>query len=147
MASHLNAFRDITNQIQNLSSDEGTSRIQRVDLVSMLSLSLLDSYEPLVMALQSRSKELTFDFMAGRLLQEATRQQASMATNGKPSANQSVFFTRGSGRFSGRGGGLRGGARGRAMQASGRGRSSFGVVDLGHLGGAGEGRGAAKKMI
>ena len=27
MASHLNAFREITNQIENLSSDEGTSQI------------------------------------------------------------------------------------------------------------------------
>ena len=49
MASHLNAVREITNQIENLSSDEGTSQIQGVDLVSMLSLSLPDSYEPLVM--------------------------------------------------------------------------------------------------
>ena len=37
MASHLNAFREIANQIDNLSSDEGTSQIQGVDLVSMLS--------------------------------------------------------------------------------------------------------------
>ena len=147
MASHLNAFRHIMNQIENLSSDEGTSQIQGVDLVSMLSLSLPDSFEPLVMALQSRSEVLTFDFMAGQLLQESTHRQASMATNSKPSANQSAFFTGASGRFSGRGRGLRGGARGHAMRARGRGRSSFGVVDLGHLRGAGEGRGAAKKMI
>ena len=46
MASHLNAFREIANQIANLSSDEGTSQIQGVDLVSMLSLSLPDLYEP-----------------------------------------------------------------------------------------------------
>ena len=103
MASHLNAFREITNQIENLSSDEGTSQIQGVDLVSMLSLSLPDSYEPLVMALQSRSEVLTFDFMAGRLLQESTRRQASMATNGKPGTSQSAFMAGGLGRFGGRG--------------------------------------------
>ena len=65
MAGHLNVFREITNQIENLSSEDGTSQIQGVDLVSMLSLSLPDSYEPLIMALPSRSEILTFDFMAG----------------------------------------------------------------------------------
>ena len=147
MASHLNAFREITNQIKNLSSDEGTLQIQGVDLVSMLSLSLPDSYEPLVMALQSGSEVLTFDFMAGRLLQESTCRQASMATNGKPSPNQSAFVAGGPGRFTGRGGGLRGGVRGRAMQAGRRGRSSFGVVDMGRFGGPSESRGNNKKVI
>ena len=145
MASHLNAFREIANQIDNLSSDEGTSQIQGVDLVSMLSLSLPDSYEPLVMALPSRSEVLTFDFMAGRLLQESTRRQASMATNGKPGPSQSAFIAGGFGRNGGRGGGQRGIGRGRAMRA-GRGRSSFGFADMARLGGAPENRGNAKKM-
>ena len=115
MASHLNAFPENTNQIENLSSDEGTSQIQGVDLVSMLSLSLPDSYEPLVMALQSRSEVLIFDFMARGLLQRSTRWQASMATNGKPGTSQSAIFAGGLGRFGGRGGGIHGGAQGRAM--------------------------------
>ena len=146
-ASHLNVFREITNQIENPSSEERTSQIQGVDLLSMLSLSLLNSYEPLVRALQSRSGVLTFDFMTGRLLQESTRRQVLMATNRKPSPNQSMFFTGGSERFMGRGGGLRGGARGRAMRAGERGHLSFGVVDVGRFGGASEGRGNNKKVI
>ena len=43
MATHLNAFREIATQIENLSSNDGTSQIQGVDLVSILSLSLPDS--------------------------------------------------------------------------------------------------------
>ena len=70
MASHLNELRDLAHQIANLSAGDDSTQIQGVDLVSMLSLSLPDSYEPLIMALQSRSEELTFDFMAGRLLWE-----------------------------------------------------------------------------
>ena len=70
MAAHLNAFREMANQIENLLSDEGTSQIQGVDLVSILSVSLPESYDPMIMALHTRSEVLTFDFIAGRLLQE-----------------------------------------------------------------------------
>ena len=92
MAGHLHVFREITNPIENLSSEDGTSQIQGVDLVSMRTLSLPDSYEPLIMALQSRSEILTFDFMAGRLLQQSTRHQASLATNGCAGNSQSAFI-------------------------------------------------------
>ena len=44
MASHLNEFRDLANQIANLSAGDDSTQIQGVDLVSMLSLSLPDSY-------------------------------------------------------------------------------------------------------
>ena len=118
-----------------------------MDLVSLLTLSLPDSYEPLVMALQSRSEVLTFNFMARLLLQESTRRQALMATNGKPSPKQSAFVVGSSAKFSGRGGGLRGGARGSAMRAGGRSGSSFGVVDLGQFGGANVGRRNNKRVI
>ena len=100
----------------------------------MLSLSLPDSYEPLIMALQSRSEILTFDFMAGRLLQESTRRQASFATSCRPGTVQTAFIA-------GRGGRL---ARGRGFR--GRGRSSFGVVDPARFGNLGAGRGGAKRM-
>jgi len=40
-------------------------------------LSLPDSYEPIIMALQSRADELTFDTFAGRLLQESARRQVA----------------------------------------------------------------------
>lgn len=65
MASDLNAFREITNQIEKLSSDDGTSQILGVDLMFMLSLSLPDYYKPLVMALHPRSEVLTFDLWPG----------------------------------------------------------------------------------
>ena len=148
MAGHLNVFREITNQIENLSSEDGTSQIQGVDLVSMISLSLPDSYEPLIMALQSRSEILTFDFMAGRLLQESTRRQASLATNGSASNSQSAFMAGRGNRYAGRGGGgFRGQLSQRAMRFSGRGRASFGIIDPNRFGNAAAGRGGAKRMI
>ena len=145
MAAHLNAFWEIANQIENLSSDDGTSQIQGVDLVSMLSVSLPDLYEPLVMALQSRSEVLTFDFIAGRLLQESSRRQASTVQHGNPSNSQSAFIAGGFGKGRGRGGVSRGGSYQRGMR--GRGRSSFGVVDISRLGNtATAGRGQTKRM-
>ena len=120
MTAHLNSFREMANQIENLSSDDGTSQIQGVDLVSMLSVSLPDSYEPLSMALQSRTETLTFDFIAGRLLQESTRRQAAVATNSNPNISQSAFIAGNSNRARGRGGGFRRGQHPRAMQGRGR---------------------------
>ena len=141
-------FREITNQIENLSSEDGTSQIQGVDLVSMLSLSLPDSYEPLIMALLSRSETLTFDFMAGRLLQESTRRQASAATNGSASNSQSAFVAGRGNRYGGHGGGgFTGQLSQRAMRFGGRGRASFGSIDPNRLGNAAAGRGVAKRMV
>ena len=150
MAAHLNALRDMANQMENLSSDEGTSQIQGVDLVSMLSVSLPDSYEPLIMALQSRSEVLTFDFIAGRLLQEPTRRQAATATHGNSGqgsrASHSAFIAGGGGRLRGGGGGFRGDANQRGSR--GLGRTSFGTIDLSRLGNAAPaGRGNAKKVL
>jgi len=42
-------------------------------LLTILTLSLPDSYEPLVMALQSWTDIITLDVMARRLLQESAR--------------------------------------------------------------------------
>ena len=147
MASHLNTYREIANQIENLSSSDGTSEIQGVDLVSMLSLSLPDSYEPLIMALQSRSEELTFDFMAWRLLQESTRRQAANGNTPSASAGQSAFIAGGSGRHGARGGNFRGNLSMRGARFHGRGgRSTFGVVDIARLGNTGANRGPARKV-
>ena len=114
MAAHLKAFREMANQIENLSSDEGTSQFQGVDQVSMLSVSLPDSYEPLIMALQSRSEVITFDFIARRLLHESTCRQATIATHGilgkGNGSSQSAFIAGGYGRTRGRGGGFREGS-------------------------------------
>lgn len=43
----------------------------------ILTLSLPESYKPLVMALQSRTDLVTFGIMAGRLLQESARRLVS----------------------------------------------------------------------
>jgi len=64
--------------VANLSSNR--IGIPDGDLVSMLRLSLPRSYEPLIMAVQSRSDTVTFDFHCGRLLQEATRRQAASSS-------------------------------------------------------------------
>ena len=71
MAEHLNSFRELANQVQSLSSD--SKGIEENELVTLLSLSIPESYEPVIMALQSRTDDLTFDMFAGRLLQEAAR--------------------------------------------------------------------------
>jgi len=78
MSAHLNSFKELSTQVANLSSD-GVG-IPGGDLVSMLSLSLPQSYEPLIMAVQSRADTISFDFLSGRLLQEATRRQAATST-------------------------------------------------------------------
>ena len=101
------------------------------------------------MALQSRSEVLTFDFIAGRQLQESTRRQAATTTHGSSGhgngTSQSAFMAGGSGRMRGRGGGFRGGSYQRGMR--GRGRSSFGTADISRLGNAASAsRGNTKKM-
>jgi len=78
MAQHLNKFRELANQLRSLSV-EGKGMDDN-ELVMILTLSLPGSYEPLVMALQSRRDTITFDMMAGRLLQESGRRQISHAT-------------------------------------------------------------------
>ena len=80
MAQHLNQFRELANQLRGLSVDG--KGMDDSELVTILTLSLPESYEPLVMALQSRSDTITFDTMAGRLLQESGRRQISQSSNG-----------------------------------------------------------------
>ena len=92
MAQHLNLFRELANQLRSLSGDG--KGIDDTELVTILTLSLPPSYEPLVMALQSRSDTITFDLMAGRLLQESGRRQISQTTtacNGGRETPQTAF--------------------------------------------------------
>jgi len=71
MAEHLNKFRELANQVEGLS---GTGKgIDNNELVTLLSLSLPDSYKPIIMALQSRADEVTFDIFASQLRQESAR--------------------------------------------------------------------------
>ena len=66
MAQHLNLFRELSNQLPSLWQDG--KGMDDTELVTILTLSLPESYEPLVMAVQSRTDTVTFDIMAGRLL-------------------------------------------------------------------------------
>ena len=101
-----------------------------------------------IIALQSRSEILTFDFMAGRLLQESTRRQASLATNGNAGNSQSAFIAGQGNRYAGRGGGgFRGQLSQRAMRFGGRGRASFGSIYPNRFRNAAAGRGGAKRML
>ena len=87
MAQHLNHFRELANQLRSLSVDG--KGMDDSELVTILTLSLPESYEPLVMALQSRSDTVTFDTMAGRLLQESGRRQISMLNQSVPGSSTS----------------------------------------------------------
>ena len=75
MAQHLNRFRELASQVQGLSGNG--KAIDENALVTLLSLSLPDFYEPIIMALQSRTDDLTFQIFAGRLLQESARRQVA----------------------------------------------------------------------
>jgi len=107
MSTHLNSFKELSTQVANLSPN-GLG-VPDNDLVSMLSLSLPQSYEPLIMAVQSRTGNVTFDFLCGRLLQEATRRQAARSITTNEDSEPLSAFTAGSGLrqmgFRGRGNG------------------------------------------
>ena len=129
MAKHLNQFRELSNQLRSLSVDG--KGMEDSELVTILTLSLPESYKLLVMALQSRSDTVTFDTIAGRLLQKAGRRhisQANQTTQGNPHSPQSAFTaqraaiaTRGyRGRISYQGRG-RGGFRTRRQESFGSG--------------------------
>ena len=78
VSAHLNSFKELSTQVANLSPN-GVGILDG-DLVSMVSLSLPPSCEPLIMAVLSRSDTVTFDFLCGKLLQEATRRQAASSS-------------------------------------------------------------------
>ena len=94
MAQHLNQFRELANQLRGLSEDG--KGMDDSELATILTLSLPESYEPLVIALQSRSDTITFDMIAGRLLQESGRRHISQVSQqaygaGSSSAPQTAF--------------------------------------------------------
>jgi len=82
MSQHLNRFRELANQLRGLST-EG-KEVDDSELLTILTLSLPESYEPLVIALQSHSNVVTFDMMAGRLLQESARRHVGQVTHSGP---------------------------------------------------------------
>ena len=79
MAQHLNQFGELGNHLRGLTT-EG-KEINDSELVMILTLSLAESYEPLVMALQSRADLVTFNIMAGRLLQMSARRHVGQVTH------------------------------------------------------------------
>ena len=91
MSVHLNSFKELTTQVAN-HSPNGVG-IPDSDLVFMLSLSLPQLCEPLIMAVQSRADNITFDFLTGRLLQEATQRQAAWSTTTEPNSQPLSAFT------------------------------------------------------
>ena len=141
MLAHLNSFKELSTQVANLLAD-GVG-IPDSDLVSMLSLSLPQSYEPLIMAVQSRADTITFDFLSGRLLQEATRRQA--ANNSTPEVNQQPLsaLTASPG-FRPRGQMSRGNYR---MGYRGNGRGNFGRGSRGGSSGGYRGRGYTQGTV
>ena len=140
MSAHLNSFKELSTQVANLSPD-GVG-IPDTDLVSMLSLSLPQSYEPLIMAVQSRADTITFDFLCGRLLQEATRRQAASTStqdqNEQPLSAMTVGSGHRSAMYMGRGS-YRSGNRGFARGGFGRGTRAG---SSGRFRGRGSGQGA-----
>ena len=88
MAEHLNQFRELANQLRGLSTDG--KGVDDGELLTILTLSLPESYEPLVMALQSRTDLITFDVMAGRLLQESARRHVGQVTHRAPASSSIV---------------------------------------------------------
>jgi len=127
MAQHLNQFRELANQLRGLSA-EG-KEINNSELLTILTLSLPESYEALVMALQSLTDVITFDIMAGRLLQESAQRHVGEVTRkghdhtlggsqtafsaNRPASNTRSRPGRGDFHIYGRGrGGFRGGSRG-----------------------------------
>jgi len=75
MTEHLNKFRELANEVGSLSANG--KGMEENELVTLLSLSLPESYEPVIMALQSRTDDVSFDIFAGRLLQESARRQVA----------------------------------------------------------------------
>jgi len=136
MSAHVNTFKELSTQVANLSPD-GVG-IPDTDLVSMLSLSLPESYEPLIMAVQSRAENIIFDFLTGRLLQEATHRQAARSTSSHHNSEPLSAFTAGSSFPSG-------GGRGRGNNRWGS--RGFGKGLRGGPSGGSSGRGALRQGV
>jgi len=71
MAEHLNNFRELASQLEGLSATG--KGMEDNELVTLLGLSLPESYEPIIMALQSRADDVSFDTFTSKLLQESAR--------------------------------------------------------------------------
>ena len=111
MAEHLNKFKELASKVGSLSGNG--KGMEDNELVTLLSLSVPESYEPIIMALQSRADDVSFDIFASKLLQESARRQvANNSLAGTTPTSSAAAFTalhsptgRGGGRYGrGRGG-------------------------------------------
>jgi len=78
MVQQLNQFRKLANQLEGVSAE--ANDMNDSELLTILTLSLQEFYEPLLMALQSQTDGITFDIMGGRLLQESARRHVGKVT-------------------------------------------------------------------
>ena len=140
MAEHLSKFRELANQVESLSATG--KGMEDNELVTILSLSLPASYEPVIMALQSRADEVSLDTFTGKLLQESARRQIVDTTQHRGSTTGSnAAFTA---RFTPRG---RGHSRGHYGPGR-RGRTIASGLAIGRAGGiAGFGKGAQTSKV
>jgi len=78
MAEHLNKFRELASQLAGLSATG--KGMEDNELVTLLSLSLPESYEPIIMALKSRADQVSFHVFTSQLHQESARRQVVHTT-------------------------------------------------------------------
>ena len=93
LRQHLDTYRTLATQMESLGEVIGDG-----ELVNWLFISLLASYELLIMALQSLATDPTFDFVSTRLVQEQTRRSAKITANNNHNGTQDVemaHFTNG----------------------------------------------------
>ena len=111
MAEHLNKFKELASQVESPSANG--RGMEDNELVTLLSLSVPESYEPIILALQSRADDVSFYIFTSKLLQESARRQVANSPQGVTAPTSSVAaFTarhantsRGEGRYRrGRGG-------------------------------------------
>ena len=103
MAEHLNKFKEIASQVESLSANG--KGMEDNELVTLLSLSIPESYEPIIMALQSRADNVSFYIFASKLLQESARRQVANNPQTGPAPTSSVAAFTVRHHTSGRGGG------------------------------------------
>jgi len=113
MAEHLNKFRELANLVESRSTSGKSMDIN--ELLTLLSLSLPECSEPIIMALQLREEEVSFDTFHGRLMHESARRQvAQKGYEGEQQSSLAAAFTvrvptrgRGGGRYDAGRGGMR----------------------------------------
>jgi len=95
MQEHINRIVGLTQQLASIGAP-----VPDEDIAITLLCSLPDSYDNLIVALESRAEALTAEFVTARLLQEETRRKGS-ATGTKQ--DEAAFLSKGKGKGNGKG--------------------------------------------